>query len=119
MGVPPLCPLCLCGNGSCSCTCSCGSLAVAVTPSLTPAVLTTNEEGRAPLFRCPARRVFPPAVRSYVRRTTTGPFVVTARIVGPPLPRSKLSLRLMRPCTVTGKSKRIGPFTVPVSRCAL
>src|SRR6266852_3334612 len=46
----------------------------------------------------------------------TPPFVVTARTSAPPEPRSIESRRLISPCTVTGKSTLMCPFTVPVSR---
>lgn len=54
----------------------------------------------------------------YDRRTVTGPLVVITRIGGPPRPRVVLMRRFRRPCTVTGKSMFIGPFTVPVSSSA-
>src|SRR5437879_5551623 len=45
----------------------------------------------------------------------TPPLVVTARTSAPPEPRSIESRRLISPCTVTGKSTLMCPFTVPVS----
>src|SRR6185437_5961594 len=52
------------------------------------------------------------------RSMTNGPLVVTARTVGPPDPRSVSRWRRICPCTVIGIPIDIGPFDVPVSRCA-
>src|SRR5216117_2472551 len=55
------------------------------------------------------------------RRTVIGPFVVTTRIGGPPLPSVVLIRSLTRPLIVTviGKPTSMGPLTVPNSIFAL
>src|SRR5579871_4366301 len=68
--------------------------------------------------RRPVLREFLKSAGVYIRSTRTPPFVVTARTSFPPEPRSTAICRLISPCTVTGKSIRTPPFTVPVSRCA-
>jgi hypothetical protein len=60
--------------------------------------------------------------RDYRRAIVTPPFVVVARIIGPPAP-SCVVMRRSRlpdtvPCSVTGKPRFMWPLTVPVSRFA-
>jgi len=57
-------------------------------------------------------------LKPYPRLTRTPPFVVTARIRLPPSPRSTDTRRSILPWSITGKSNRMPPLVVAVSRRA-